>query len=233
MKHTLLLSLLCCACTNVFAQNITVFGKDGSRTDFKDGQVASIEFSDVERPELSAPATVTTIDLGLSVKWASCNVGATKPAEPGAYFAWGEKAEKTNYNWNTYFDTDCERPLEGISGMPAYDVATAEWGGDWRLPTLEEMQELSDRCTWTWTEQDGQKGCLVTGPSGASIFLPAAGTRQGTSLYLAGNYGSFLTGTRDDGNNYYARTLVFFANGEHWLDTNLRDYGQSVRPVMP
>lgn len=231
MKLRIILSLFAMVCVGAFAQNVTVFQKNGSRVDFNEGDVVSIEFFDVERVPLQVPENVETVDLGLSVKWASCNVGATVPEETGAYFAWAEKTEKGDYSWNTYFDMNCEQTLTSICGMPDYDVATAEWGGDWRLPTLEEMQELCDRCTWTWTEQNGHKGCTVTGPSGASIFLPAAGTRQGTSLYLAENYGSFLTGTRDEGNNFYARSLVFFSTSEHWIDTNLRDYGQSVRAV--
>lgn len=232
IRHiTTLATLFFISLSSAFAQNVSVYSKDGGRIDFKEGEVISIEFSDVERAPLTAPDNVEGIDLGLSVKWASCNVGALEPEEAGAYVAWGEKAEKGDYNWANYFDTNCEQPLTGISGMADYDIAAAEWGGEWRLPTLAEMQELCDRCTWAWTEQSGQAGCLVTGPSGKSIFLPAAGTRQGTSLYLAGNYGSFLTGTRDSENAFYARTLVFFSNGEHWLDTNLRDYGQSVRPV--
>lgn len=214
-----------------FAQNVTVFSKEGGRIDFKEGDVISIEFSDVERQPLTPPATAESVDLGLSVKWATCNVGATKPEDAGAYLAWGEKAEKSEYNWANYFDENCDRPLTAISGMDDYDVAAAEWGGDWRLPTLTEMQELCDRCTWSWTEQNGTKGCLVTGPNGGTIFLPASGTRQGTSLYLSGSYGSFLTGTRDSDNHFYARSLVFFSTGEHWIDTNLRDYGQTVRAV--
>lgn len=231
MKLRTIFSLFSMLCTSVFAQNVTVYQKDGTRVDFKEGDIVSIEFSDVERQPLTPPAEAEGVDLGLSVKWATCNVGASAPEQPGAYVAWGEREEKGDYTWATYFDADCAQPLSMISGMADYDVATAAWGGDWRLPTLAEMQELCDRCTWAWTEQNGVKGQLVTGPNGQSIFLPAAGTRQGTQLYLAGSYGSFLTASRDESNAFYARSLVFFASGEHWIDTNLRDYGQSVRAV--
>lgn len=216
---------------SALAQNVTVYTKDGGRTEYAEGDVVSIEFNDVERPPLTAPVDIASVDLGLSVKWATCNVGAARAEDAGAYLAWGEKAEKSDYCWTSYYDENCQLSPLSISGMHDYDVATAEWGGTWRLPTLAEMQELCDRCTWTWSEQNGHKGCVVTGPSGKSIFLPAAGTRQGTSLYLAENYGGYLTSTRDDGNAFYARSLVFFSTGEHWIDTNLRDYGQSVRPV--
>lgn len=231
MKYLLTTLLLAASALQLTAQNITVYGTDGTRTDFKEGEVLSIDFNSPERQPLTAPEHVEAVDLGLSVKWATCNVGAKAPEEAGAYLAWGEKTEKSEYSWATYFDTDCEAALQGISGMPDYDVAAAEWGGDWRMPTLAEMQELCDCCLWEWTEQNGQKGCNVTGPNGQSIFVPAAGTKQGTALYLAGSYASLMTATRDNSNHFYARSLVFFAKGEHWIDTNLRDYGQSVRPV--
>lgn len=231
MTLRILFTLIILAASGAYAQNITIYGKDGSRTDFREGEVQSIDFNAPDRKPLTLPDGVESVDLGLSVNWASCNLGAQSSADTGAYLAWAETEEKANYTWDTYFDPRCERPLEGISGMPPYDVVAATWGGDWRLPTLEEMQELCDRCSWTWTEQDGHKGCTVTGPSGASIFLPAAGTRQGTDLYLADNYGAYLTGTRDESNHFYVRSLVFFSTAEHWLEANLRDYGQSVRAV--
>lgn len=231
MKYLLTTLLLASSACTLSAQNVTVFSKDGTRHDFKEGEIASIDFNAPERPAVSKPETAEAIDLGLSVKWATCNVGATKANEAGAFFAWGEKAAKGQYNWNTYFDTDCERPLESICGVPDYDVAAAEWGGDWRMPTLAEMQELCTKCTWEWTEQEGVKGYVVKGSNDQSIFLPAAGTRQGGDLYLEGAYGSYLTGTRDVTNNFYAYTLVFQPNNEHWVDNNLRDYGQSIRPV--
>lgn len=234
MNFRILLSfslLLLSSLFEVRAQNVSVYTKDGGRIDYAEGEVVSIEFNDVERPDINAPENVHSIDLGLSVKWASCNVGATTPEDTGSYMAWGEMTEKSDYCWASYFDENCERTLTSICGMADYDVATAMWGDEWRLPTLAEMQELCDRCTWSWTEQNGQKGCTVTGPNGQSIFLPAGGTRQGTGLYLKSSYGSFLTGTRDDSNRFYARSLVFFSTGEHWIDTNLRDYGQSIRPV--
>lgn len=231
MRKYLVTIIFAASAFSLSAQNITVFGKDGARYDFKEGEVASIEFNSPERPPVSKPEAAEAVDLGLSVKWASCNVGATKAGETGAFLAWGEKEEKGLYNWSTYFDANCERPLESISGMPDYDVAAAEWGGEWRMPTFNEMQELISKCTWAWTEQDGVKGYVVSGANGQSIFLPAAGTRQGADLYLAGSYGAYLTGTRDINNHFYAYTLVFQPNGEHWIENNLRDYGQSIRPV--
>lgn len=231
MKHFITLLTFLATALGVNAQIVHVYSKNGGRTDFAEGEVLSIEFAEQPKLPLTAPADVQMVDLGLSVRWASCNVGATEAHDSGAYFAWGELSEKQSYTWAEYFDAECELPLNSICGMPDYDVATAEWGGTWRLPSLAEVQELCDRCEWTWTEQNGQHGCLVKGPSGEEIFLPAGGTRQGMQLYLGGSYGSFLTGSADIDNKYYARCLVFYADGSCWIDANLRDYGQSVRPV--
>lgn len=231
MKYLLTSFLLTFSFLSAAAQSVYIYSKDGGRIDFPEGEVVGIEFAENAKFPLTAPADVAMVDLGLSVRWASCNVGAQCPEDAGVHLAWGELEEKASYSWSTYFDPDCEAPLPSISGRDEYDVAAAAWGGTWRLPTMAEMQELSDRCSWQWTTQNDVPGCLVTGPSGNSIFLPAAGVRQGTALHLDGSYGSLMTGSRDSDNRFYARSLVFFSSADHWIDTCLRDYGQSVRPV--
>lgn len=129
-------------------------------------------------------STVTSsdaiIDLGLSVKWASCNVGADSPEESGDYFAWGETTTKSSYtegNSITYGLSIEELKSRGIIGADgnltsAYDAATANWGDNWRMPTVDEMIELINGCEWEWTSVNGVNGRLVTGPNGNSIFLP-------------------------------------------------------------
>ena len=168
------------------------------------------------------------VDLGLSVKWATCNVGASSPSDYGGYYAWGEtraKSEYTNYNCSTNGVN-----LGDISGDVRYDAARANWGGSWRLPTQEEMRELIDRCTWTWTSQGGHDGYRVTGPNGSSIFLPAAGFRDGSSLYNAGDDGYYWSSAPDWSATRSACNLGFYGS-YHDLSWNYRDYGQSVRPV--
>ena len=113
------------------------------------------------------------VDLGLSVKWATCNVGASKPEEYGDYFAWGETSTKEEYteeNSLTY-----GKKMSDIAGNAQYDAARANWGGSWRMPTEYEWQELIDKCKWEWGKVTGVKVNKVTGPNGNSIFLPAAG----------------------------------------------------------
>ncbi len=91
------------------------------------------------------------VDLGLSVKWATCNVGADSPSDYGDYFAWGEPETKKEYidTWG--------KGMGGIAGNPQYDAARANWGGTWRLPTADEMKELIDKCKWEWTTYEGRK----------------------------------------------------------------------------
>ena len=136
------------------------------------------------------------VDLGLSVKWATCNVGASKPEEYGDYFAWGETQPKNTYDWSTYkwcngsYDTQtkyCTKSSYGTVDNKTQlelsdDAARANWGGSWRMPTDAEMTELREQCTWTWTTQNGVYGYKVTskksGYTNKSIFLPAAGYRS-------------------------------------------------------
>ena len=173
------------------------------------------------------------VDLGLSVKWATCNVGASKPEDYGNYYAWGETTTKSSY-------TDSNSKTHGewvgdISGNSSYDAATANWGGNWRMPTEAEMQELEDKCTWKWTTQNGVNGYKVTGPSCASIFLPAAGYRYGSSLYDAGSYGYFRSSTPyySGGYNDNLACYLYFDSDYQGMGHYFgRSSGQSVRPVL-
>ena len=185
------------------------------------------------------------VDLGLSVKWATCNVGATKPEEYGDYFAWGEVEPKETYNWSTYKwcngsdDTQTKYCTNSNYGTvdnktvleSADDAAAVNWGGSWRMPTTEEQQELIENCTWTWTTQNGVNGYKVTSKSnGNSIFLPAAGYRSGSSLYFAGSYGYYWSGSLYTGSPFTAWYVNFYSSDVNRY-SYYRDYGQSVRPV--
>ncbi len=168
------------------------------------------------------------VDLGLSVKWATCNVGASLPSDYGSYFACGETKTKSKYERDN--SVIYEKNIGDISGDSRYDAARAHWGGSWRLPTKAECQELVDKCKWTWTTQGEHNGSKVVGPNGNSIFLPAAGYRYGTSLYGVGESGYYWSSTPDESSTQYEYGLYLGIGNPNvfWYD---RYGGRSVRPV--
>lgn len=179
------------------------------------------------------------IDLGLpsGTKWCCCNVGASIPEGYGGYYAWGETSEKSVYSWDTYAFYDnanykCINIGSDISGTQ-YDVAHVRMGAPWRMPTVEQQQELLKYCTWVWTQQNGVNGMLVTGPSGGQVFLPAAGGRWDGDLYNAGSYGYYWSSSLYPDGDYYAYTLYFTSGGWYWSYYGSRYGGLSVRPVCP
>ena len=195
-------------------------------------------------------ATGVAIDLGLpsGTKWASCNIGATKPEEYGGYYAWGETEEKEVYTEVTYkyatgvdatgVDTNGDGWYDeggsyqslgdDISGTD-YDVAHVRWSGNWCMPTKDDINELLGNCTSEWTTLNGVNGYKFTGPNGNSIFLPAAGYRWGGYLNFAGGNGYYWSSPQDP-NSYGAYFLYFYSGTAYW-DFRYRCRGQSVRPV--
>ena len=177
---------------------------------------------------LENPKEYEYVDLGLpsGLKWATHNIGATSPNEYGNYYAWGEVLPKKTYteaNSETY-----GKSMNDISGTE-YDAATVNWGGDWRMPTKTEMQELLDNCTWTWTTQNGVNGYKVTSKLNSNyIFLPAAGCRNEASLNDAGSYGNYWSSSPY--NNSIADYLIFDSSS-HNVVSNPRSNGYSIRPV--
>ena len=170
------------------------------------------------------------VDLGLSVKWATCNVGASSPEEYGDYYAWGETITKSSY-----YEENCETWKKEIGdiGGTSRDVARVKWGSPWRMPTRAEFDELrdSDNCTWTWIIQGGHKGYKVTSrKNGNSIFLPAAGSYCGTWLLSTNAWGDYWSSTLYEGSTRSAYYLVFYSS-DHDTDSSYRNFGHTVRPV--
>ena len=212
----------------------------------------------------TTPSTMEYVDLGLpsGLKWAKCNLGASNPSAYGDYYAWGETAPKTDYTWATYKwmqagksdwqyitkYTIADDQTEGIwydsSGTfigdnktvldAADDAATTKLGSPWRMPTFDEFMELRDNCTGTWTTQDGVNGYQMEGPNGNTIFLPAAGYRNGSDLKSAGSWAF-----------YWSSSLCYiYPSSEGAFDYNIassvyvpyprdRYFGHVVRPVRP
>ncbi|MDD6781576.1 MAG: hypothetical protein PUD89_01400 [Bacteroidales bacterium] len=190
------------------------------------------------------------VDLGLpsGTKWATCNVGATKPEEYGSYYAWGETETepKTTYYWSTYkwcngdYDTQTKYCTDSSYGTVdnktvlelADDAARANWGGAWRMPTDAEWTELRENCTWTWTTKNGLNGYEVKSEAnGNSIFLPAAGYRYYDDLGNAGYDGYYWSSSLGTDYPDYAWYVGFYSDNVG-RDSNSRYYGRSVRPVL-
>lgn len=198
-----------------------------------------------------------TVDLGLSVLWASYNLGAEKPEDSGDYFAWGEVNPKESYTWSTYkwsnksynsqtkYNTN--KDYGKVDNNPILDleddVAHYRWDGNWRMPTFIELTELMQNCSWTWTTQNGVNGFLVTsripGFTDRSIFLPAAGARYNKTLYNKGLKGNYWSSSVHTYYSYTAYDLYMDYDEEddsyHYIGMGYynRDEALTVRPVCP
>jgi len=231
MKKVILSIISAVFAANLSAQTVNVHFKNGQTINFPSSNVDYVDFS-AKAPD----PTVTTgqaVDLGLSVYWASCNLGAEKPEEYGDYYAWGETKPKNRYNKEDYAFYNESTTLYNeigneISGT-AYDAATVNLGSDWRMPTKSEMQELIDRCSWVWTQISGINGYKVIGPNGNSIFLPMSGYKCYQLYYLDDS--QYYTSTQDRNDAAYC---LRFSNSFHVINgstTSKKHYGLSIRPV--
>ncbi len=190
------------------------------------------------------------VDLGLSVKWATCNVGASEPSDYGFYFAWAETSEKGVYGFHNlryytagtgntpatiskynpdsrYGEVDNKPQLDASD-----DAANANWGGSWRMPSNSEIMELIEKCTWTWTTLDGKKGYEVKSKTnGNSIFLPAAGYRDEGDFITVGLHGYYWSASLYTYIPDYS-WLMYFSMSDYDGYYSNRRYGFSVRPVI-
>ena len=192
----------------------TAYGSVTTLKTADDGTIAGIEY----------------VDLGLSVKWAPFNIGATSPAECGDYFAWGEIETKTEYTEANSLTHGIY--MEDIGGNPQYDAARAIWGSTWRLPSREEIEEIVAECTWEWTSVDGMNGCKITGPNGNHIFVPAAGCYIGAELKMLGQNGMYHSYKMCGDYVNFSYGFHFGEGSDNYqLDWLYRAYGRSIRPV--
>ena len=194
-----------------------------------------------------------SVEMGDGLKWATCNVGASRPEHFGSYFAWGETAPKATYTFGNYAWTYLYNPateevvFSQYTGsdisvlLPADDAARQQWHGDWRMPTKEEWQGLMDttQFDWTWTSDyngTGVAGVTVTskvsGYEGNSIFLPAAGNRWNVSEYGVGTHAVYMSSTLDVDDPAFYFAVDYDGGTQQVLCLSLmRDYGRTVRPV--
>lgn len=167
------------------------------------------------------------IDMGDAGVWACCNVGASKPTDYGNYYAWGETKPKSVYDRDNYAYEDVSLGND-ISGTQ-YDAARVNWGGRWKIPTLDRCKLLLE-CSNERTTINGVNGCLFIAKNGNRIFLPAAGFRNSSDLDYVGRFGSYWLSVPDPSNRYEACYLSIGDEGAGW-NSFYREGGFSVRPV--
>lgn len=181
------------------------------------------------------------VDLGLSVKWSTTNVGADLPHDFGDYYSWGEIKTKSCYDWDNYaFGNDtcitkyCVEEkygtIDNLNQLTEFDdVVAVKWKNGWRMPTYEEFNELRTKCTFEVRTLLGQDGYLLTGPNGNTIFFPLAGEIDGTSVSGKDNYVIYWTSTLFS-NNTEAYEFAMSKEGYYWYDSP-RYTGHNIRAV--
>lgn len=202
------------------------------------------------------------VDLGLSVKLATSNIGANKPEESGDYIAWGETEPKDSYLLDNYklsvkvdswidveyskynVEPDAKNKNVVIKGKIDNlkklelddDAAHKALGGKGRTPTIEELVELRNNCTWIWTTINGVSGYKVLskkpGLEENYIFLPATGYKSSTSFQNLGSHGYYWSGTVNEKNSNTALCFSFYEGSIGQYATG-RSYGLTIRPVCP
>ena len=233
--------------------DVAVVYEDGIVVGVSEGATTIIALCGRERATCSVSVTDSgeiaipeAVDLGLSVKWASFNLGAFAPENPGLYYSWGETESKTGYYWDNYmwcngsdntltkYNIDSSRGT--IDNKAILDIeddaAHINLGSGWRMPTISECTELRDNCECAWTTQNGMNGIKFTSKkNGNSIFMPAAGTSS-YNFNVNGWYWStnLCTWTSSYGSTNNARNINFSEEGVN-IGTNNRSVGCPIRPV--
>ncbi len=257
-KLFFLLAALCMGMCAMAQSSVYVHEKGGKCTEFLIENLDSISFTK-GTAVISSTAVISGtengydyVDLGLpsGLKWATCNVGATNPEDYGNYYAWCEITTKTTYDWSTYkyangsyttltkyCDSSSYGTVDNKTTLEAADdVATQNWGGNWRIPTIDEWEELLKNCDWKWTDNynsTSMAGYIVSSKTNDnSIFLPAAGYHSYDELGNAGSDGYYWSSSLYTGAPYYARRVYFYSDDYHNTLGNYRNCGQSVRPVV-
>ena len=233
------------------AVNAQTTAKSGVKI-YKGGICLTINVNDVDSVVFfgdgsTQPGSYEAIDLGLpsGLKWASCNIGATQPEQPGSYFAWGETQPKQIYDWDTYkwcngtdsimtkYVTNSEfGHVDNLNVLqPEDDAAHVNWGGAWRMPTKDEFDELIHKCKWTLISMDnGSNVFQVTGPNGNSIMLPIGGYKNGGLLSSLNKYGNYWTSNLRPVYNNNAISADMVDKNIDWM-YHTRQEGYNIRPV--
>lgn len=181
------------------------------------------------------------VDLGLSVKWATYNVGSNSPENSGGYYAWGEISEKSNYSYSNYSFVKTDKVpsyfynIGNDISQTKYDVAYKKWGSSWRMPTRKEYDELVNNCTSQWITIKGVKGRIYISKNGNTIFFPAVGYKEDNMLKYYGDDGYYWTSNigsvSSDVSNHYPSALIANFDSEYGDGLQDRGYRADGLPV--
>lgn len=253
-KFTLFLTALLMISFSVLAQiKMIVHLNDAESIELYASSVDSITFTnfpvepdDDEEPFIPDANNHEYVDLGLpsGTLWSTMNLGADSINYYGDLYAWGDIEPKQDEDIDSsryytdgvytkyYYRGSNEEGGDNKTVLElSDDAANANWGGDWRMPTVKEFQELVENCTWDWIEIDDVEGSLVTGPNGNTIFLPAAGC----SSYSVNLFGNYWSSSLDRNYSTYAYTLDIESDTVRfdYPAFYVRSWGRSVRPILP
>lgn len=224
--------------SNVLIGKRNVRIKYKSYMDYNDSIVVEESKTNELNIKLRKHLELEYVDLGLSVNWATCNIGANHPWEIGDYFAWGEIEPKKEYTWSNYkFGkengiTKYDYKFFETNLYPEDDVATVNYGESWRIPTFEEIKELIEKCQWEWTSKENVWGYKVKGPNKKSIFIPATGFYIGSEIYGQKDGGYYWSSTLRNDYIQSARSLCIGKDKKN-IDNRIDDrcMGFAIRPV--
>lgn len=252
MKRLYILAAIAILCQTAFSQKkyeMVVEKTDGTETIINVEDIVRTYFREKgngDNPVDNTPSEVTAVDLGLSVKWANMNLGASFPEDYGLYYAWGEtegyNTDSHSFTWQTYkyydrnsrsmtkYNDDDKKTVLDASD----DAATMNWGSNWRTPSQEDFQELYEKCTVEWIQLNGVYGCKFTSSvNGNSIFLPAADFREGTEKHHNSTPCGYYWTSALAGVSVHAYNLSvaeYYLNSAEFRD-NERFVGFSIRPI--
>lgn len=230
MKRACLLILGVLFTSIGWSQTMNIHYKNGQTVEYNMDNIDYVEFTENKQNNAQV-SNEKAVDLGLSVKWASYNVGATSPEQYGDKFAWGETSPKKSIDLPknyTFYDSSTDSYMDigmDIKGTQ-YDAAHVKWGGDWRMPTYNELKELKEKCSWDYTEYKGVYGFTVTGPNGNSLFFPA--NSSGSTLWA-----STIPKNAMGGKFSFANAIVYSSSVKLYSNHSRdRWVGGYIRPVL-
>ena len=167
---------------------------------------------------------MTAVDLGLSVKWANCNIGSKSAIEKGDLLGWGDALGEYTFETNYLNKRNIPNNIAGTE----YDIVTQKYRDGWQMPTLEQWKELIDKCEWEWVDFSTIQGYIVTGVTGEKIFFPVAGRRYGMDA-ASFTYGYYYLANRSENNVNYVHYCFFseyetpsFYESEYYIGRSIR-----------